>query len=269
VPTVTPPSSTAAVRIDEPWAERSYEPGTYGADETHGVAATWAAEAMTLRVVPVRYEAADGRERIASLVDDLEMAWRDPTTFVPDVPRQVAFAVVADYQPVGGSQRAVFTVTGDAGDAVAAAVWLIDGSPDPGALHRNVRLHRGDPVSRTHVTVADDDALTALFADEPNRCVFTGNPTRSHHITVPYRYAPLLEGFRQTDRGLPRVPSTVVALVGAVSHGAWTDRDLATIDWDTQLDRVGPGEYRLDEAVVTSLDGAAADAFTLHRLGPQ
>lgn len=261
------PSVQADHSLRPEWRETAFQRGTYGGNDHDGVAASFEGEAMSLRVVPVRYEAREGEERVTSLVDDFEGQWRDPTTFVPDVSRQVAFAVVADYEPVGGEKRAVYTVTADADDALAATLWLANGSPDAGALHRNIRLHRGDPVSRTQAPVADDDALTALFADEPSRCMFTGNPTRSHHITLPYRYAPFLDGFRRTDRGLPRVPTTIDSLTGGVSHSEWTDRDLASVTWSSPIERIDAGEYQVGMSVVDALEGAMAEAVCLNRLG--
>lgn len=253
--------------VGDEWRETNFERGSYGGSEQPGLEATLDGDSMSLRVVPVRYEADGGEERFSSLVDDFDVQWRDPTTYVPDVPRQIAFGVLAEYEPVGGSQRAVYTITDDADDALAAAVWLANGSDDASALHRNIRLHRGDPVSHSQVTVSDDDALTALFAEEPARCIYTGNPTRSHAITLPYRYAPLLDGYRNTDRGLPRVPSTIAFLEGAVSHNAWRDHDLADLDWSTDIQRGDAGEYRLADAIVDAVAGTRADAFCLHRLG--
>lgn len=250
----------------EGWDERRYDRGTYGPDDRAGVEAVFERGSMTLAVRPVRYECRDGHEEVRSLTTDLDRS-RDLVTVLPDVPRRTAFATHAEYRPYSASKSAVVCVAHDADDALAAAAWLATGASDDRDLQRNVRLHRGERLGPSQAAVSDDDVLAALFAAEPDRCVLTGRPTTSHRIELPYRYFPALDGSKRTPRGVPRVPSTVHSLVGAVSHTAWEDYDLDTVEFGAPLERVDGGAWTLDSGVLRTVGDANAADFALERLG--
>ncbi len=270
---VTRPSVTddeaATIELPASWTETRFERGAFGPDDRSGFEATFERADASLSVLPVRYGRSDGRERIRALTGEYR-ATREDLTSERSVPATTAFAARATFAPYEREHRAVVCVAADAGDALAAAVWLAAGSDDARDLGRNVRLHAGTrPASRSDPALADDDVLAARFAEVPGRCLFTGTETRSHRIEVPYRYAPLLDGVGETARGVPRFPSTVRRLVGVVSHRAWTERDLDDVGFDTALERISAGRYRLDEAAVETLAGADAGRLALARLGEE
>lgn len=250
----------------EGWDRRRYEHGTYGPDGRDGVDAAFERETMSLAVRPVRYECTEGRETLRGLTTDMERT-RDLVGMLPDVDVLTAFATIADYRPYSTDESAVLCVARDADDALAAAVWVAHDVTGDRDLQRNVGLHRGDRVGRSLAPVSDDDVLATLFADEPDRCVLSGRPTTSHHIRLPYRYFPVLSGTRRTPDGVPRFPSTVDSLVGAVSHTAWENEGLDEVAFDTPLERVDDSTWALDEAVLDAVADANAADFALDRLG--
>ncbi|MFB6217730.1 MAG: hypothetical protein ABEH77_00900 [Halobacteriaceae archaeon] len=65
---------------------------------------------------------------------------------------------------------------------------------------------------------------------------------------------------------MPRFPSTVRTLVGAVSHSAWEDRGLDGVAFDAPLEREAAGEYRLDPDVAALMADADAGDVALDRL---
>lgn len=254
------------IALADGWRETSYDRGSYGPDDRPGVDAAFERETMTIRVLPVRYRAADGRERFRGLTDGIDESRRVPGSFVADVPERTAFAVRASYVPATRRRSGIVCVAADADDALAAAVWLTAGADDDRALQRTVDHHFGARPSATGVRVADDDALDALFATDADRCVLTGRPTRSHRVTVPYRYLPAMANCPRTPRGVVRIPSTVRSLVGAVSHGAWAEADVGSVAFGTPIERVDAGRYRLDDGALDVLANADAERFALRRL---
>jgi len=246
------------------WTETAFDWGTYGPDEYDGLAATFEHESMTVSVVPVRYECSDGRERLRALDGDLERTRREQTAYLVDVPRRTAFATHVECRPYSSTESAVPFVAADAGDALAVAVWLTRDADTDRDLWQAVRAHRGE---RPAATVSDDDALAALFAADPTNCLFTGQPTTSHRLRLPYRYVPALENGPRTSRGVVRFPSTVDSVVGAVSHTAWEEHGLADASTDTSVTRSGAGEYELHDEVLSAVADADASALSLRRLG--
>ncbi|MFB6136898.1 MAG: hypothetical protein ABEJ42_00970 [Halobacteriaceae archaeon] len=255
-----------ALVLPDGWTEASFATDTAAG---HGFAATLERDTASLEVLPVSYERDGHRERLSPLAADDPRSFerRGPPAVDGDVPRTEAFALVASCRPATRDRTDVVCVAADAGDALAAAVWLARGSSTDRELERTLRLHRGEQTTATDVAVSDDDALGALFRDDPDRCLFTGTPTRSHHVVLPYRYLPTLEHAKTTRRGVIRVPSTVRALVGAVSHRAWTERDLGAVAFDAPLERDESGVYRLDGDVLSAVAGRDAADFALCRLG--
>lgn len=252
--------------LPDGWTEARYESGEYGPDDRQGLEATLEQADATLEVLAVRYRRSDGSEEIEALTGDYRATRPDPAGG-GTVPTMTAFATVATFTPYERERAAVVTVAADAGDALAVAAWLAAASDDARELERNVRLHAGKrPPSRSDPALPDDDVLAATFAAEPDRCVYAGKETRSHRIEVPYRYAPLHDGARETPRGVPRFPSTIRGLVGVVSHDAWEERSLDSVAFDAPIERVDPGRYRLDADVAAVLEPTRADRFALARL---
>lgn len=257
----------ARLVLGDGWTETTFDRGAYGPDDRDGLVAAFERDAMRASVVPVRYECADGEERLRGLTTDLERSRRERTTFLPDVRPRTAFATQLEYQPYASAESSVVCVAADAGDALAVATWLTDATTHRD-LQRAVQAHRGDPAA-AGTGISDDDALAALFADEPTRCPFTGSPTSSHEIDLPYRYYPALENARRTPSGRPRFPGTVATLAAAVSHTAWTEHDLGALEFGAPVERAEPGVYELDGAVASAMADADAGAFTLRQLDVQ
>lgn len=250
-----------ALALADGWEETRYETGTYGPDGTPGLAAAFERDSMSLRVVPARYECEDGTEDIRMLTEDLRIEREGAVPLTAAADPQTAFATVAEYEGVSQRQTGAVCVSADAGDAIAVALWLAAAADTDRELRRAVTTHQGGG----NAVVTDDDALSALFADAPERCIVTGRPTRSHEVTVPYRYYPLLAGARAAG-GVPRFPSTVRALVGAVSHTAWEDHALDGVDFGAPIEREAPGDYRLHPAVAELMADAQAADVALERL---
>lgn len=252
---------TATLSLADGWNEARYESGTYGPGETAGLSVALERASMEVRVHPVRYECVDGSEELRALDSEGQFQREGAVPLTASAERQTAFAAVAEHEATGTRERTVACVTADAGDALAVAVWLTETADIDRDLRRTLTVHSGGGGA----VVTDDDVLDALFADSPGRCIVTSRPTRSHEIEVPYRYYPALEGAKR-NRGIPRIPSTVRCLVGAVSHTAWEEHDLDGVAFDAPVERDGPGEYRLDPAVVELLAEATAGDLAIERL---
>lgn len=249
------------------WEETRFESGAYGPEDRSGLRAQLSNDSMTISVEPVRYERDGHRERIVLLGEDRDLE-RGATAVVDGDPAQTtAFATHVEYRPGDRVRETVYTVTRHAGDALAAATWLTADTDTDWEMERNVRLHRGQATARTDVVVSDDDALRALFREAPDRCVFSGKPTRSHQIHLPFRYVAVLRHRKRTARGVLRVPSSIDGLVGAVSHEEWVERSLADLDCSAPVARNGPGQYVLDSAVEEAIAGSDAAAFACRWLG--
>ena len=108
--------------------------------------------------------------------------------------------------------------------------------------------------------------LSSALAESPERCLFSGTPTRSHRVEVPYRYVPAFEGAPRTRRGVPRFPSTVATLVGSVSHREW-EGGVNDLDLGAPLERVDAGVYELDRNVFDRLREVPVERVALRRLG--
>lgn len=252
---------TAALALADGWEETDYEAGTYGPDGTAGLAATFERASMAVRVVPVRYDCTDGTEELRVIDGEVRFRRRGAVAPTADADRQTAFATVTGREVGAREEESVVCVAADAGDALAAAVWLTEAAGTERDLRRTLRIRDGGGSA----VVTDDDVLDAQFADSPRRCIVTGRPTRSHRIEVPYRYYPALEGAKYS-RGIPRIPYTVRTLVGAVSHTAWEDHGLDGVAFDAPVERTGPGEYRLEPTVAELMGAAAADDVAIERL---
>jgi hypothetical protein len=252
----------ARLRLADGWTETAFETGTYGPGDTAGLTATLESGSMSLRVLPVRYECSAGVEELDASTVETRFRREGAVPVTADAQRRTAFAAVAEYEPASRRERAVVSVTADAGDALAVCLWLAAAADRDRALARTVGVHEGGAGA----VVSDDDALDAQFAAEPGRCIVTGQPTRSHELQIPYRYYPLLAGAKRTRRGVPRFPSTVAALRGTVSHGAWAEHGLGDVALDTPVERAGAGEYRLEPSVATLMADAEAADLALGRL---
>lgn len=261
-------SGPGPLALGDGWEEVEFERDVYGPDDRSGLRVGLGRGSMRVAVEPVRYERNGHRERIQLLVDGRRTVERNsPAAVDADQSATTAYATLVQYQPGDRERETVYTVTHDAGDALAAAVWLTAATDTDWSMERNIRLHRGAATARTDVVVSDDDALRALFRGVADRCVFSGKPTRSHRIRLPYRYVGALRNRKRTGRGMLRVPSSVDALVGAVSHEAWVERELESIDWAAPIVRPEPGTYRLDTDVREAIAGLDAADFSCLWLG--
>ncbi len=246
------------LRLPEGWRETRFD--------AEGVSFVREDGSPTVDVVAGDFEREAGTERFVGDTDtgpfESERTRLDER---PDIPETDTFGVLAGFD----GDRSLFAVAPDRDDALAAAVWLASVADTERAMRRATGLHEGAAVPGFRAVVPDNDAVEAALADGPERCVFTGKPTRSHELTLPYRYAPALDGCPRTPLGAPRTPVVVTSLVGAVSHTAWEDRDLATIDFDAPLERTESGVYRYDADVVSALEGAEFGRFARREPGPQ
>lgn len=260
----------ARLALPAGWTETRYETSGYGPDDAPGFDAAFEHEggSMEAAVRPGRFRRREGRERFEALDADVEITSTDPAVADrPDLPSTTVFAATVAFRPGSRTRQAALCFAADASDALAAVIWLLEASETDWELNRNVALHAGEPVSGVRGVVPDEDALAAALATTPERCVFTGRPTRSHTLSLPLRYAPALSGYPTTDRGVPRIPPTVGTLRGAVSHAAWEDHDLAALDTGVPLEREAAGVYRLDEDVLGVVAGLDATRFALRPLG--
>lgn len=256
----------ADLSLPAAWTEARFERGTYGPDDRPGLSAAAERDDAAIAVLPVQYSRADGREEVRAVDGDLELGRRDPTAADRDVAERTAFATRVDYRPVESRRADVVCVAADADDALAVAVWLARAGTDDRTLRRALAAHRGGRSGRD-VVVADDEALDARLADGADNCAATGRPTRSHEFVLPYRYFHLLSGSLRSDRGVPRFPSTVHSLAGALSHAVYADHGLDGVDLHAPVEREGPGEYRLDPDVAALAADLEAERLVLRRLG--
>lgn len=258
--------------LPEGWAETRYETGGYGPDDVRGFAAEFehGEGTMEAAVRPGRFRRREGSERFTALHSEVEITRTDPAVADrPTLPPTTVFAATVAFEPGARTRQAALCFAADAGDALAAVLWVLAAADTDWELNRNVALHSGAPVSGIRGVVPDEDALTAALAEAPERCVFTGRPTRSHTLSLPLRYARALAGYPTTDRGVPRIPPTAAAgaLRGVVSHAAWEEQGLDDLDTGAALEREESGVYRLDAGVLDAVAGLDATRFALAPLG--
>ncbi|MFB6147229.1 MAG: hypothetical protein ABEJ08_06025 [Halobacteriaceae archaeon] len=257
-------TGVADLSLPDNWAETGHARGRYGPDGTAGRTVTIERDTMELSVVPVRYQRSDGEESIVGLTRDLQLSRPTAAAVGTTTAPVTGFALYAACEPAAARRTTVVCVAVNADDALAAAVWLARASDTDWDLQDHLDGRDGSAAWAAGIT--DDDALGALFADEPDRCVVTGQPTRSHDLELPFRYYPLFDGARSTDRGVPRIPSTVSHLTGRISHTAWEAHGLGDVAPDTPVQRDRPGEYRLHPDLAAAASEMTADRFALHRL---
>lgn len=250
------------------WTDARFERDAYGPDEVEGVRATFEREAAVVEVLPVEYRRESGVENVHALTEEWRGERNDPSVPLTDVPPTTAFATRLTYTPYDRERQEVVCLAADADDALAVSLWLAGAAEDAQDLRRHVNRHAG-MGSPTGAALSDDDVLEAIYADEPESCVYRAVEADDHRIELPYRYAPVLSAARRTRVGVPRFPSTVRALVGTVSDEAWAERDLADVDFDAPIRRDGAGEYYLDEAVADAVAGTDAESYALVRLGEE
>jgi len=257
--------------LPDGWVETAFRRDEFGPDDVAGLAATVETEAgdAALSVVPVRYERTDGRDRVESLIGTFDHTAGGVDVHGPrDATPRTAFALRVRFTPGASRREVVYAVTADAEDALAVACLLARACSDAAAVRDCVDDHGGAGVGPVGAaTLSDDEAVDAALAAAPDRCAFTGQPTSSHHLGVPLRYAVAAEGYPHTDAGVARVPTLVGGFAAAVSHDAWTERSLSTFDPTAAVERTAPGEYRLPDG--DRLADAAASRFSLVRLGEE
>lgn len=256
------------LRLTGGWTETYFERDAYGPDDREGVRAAFERDAADVEVLPVEYRRESGVENVHALTEEWRGERSDPSVPLTDVAPTTAFATRLTYTPYDRERQEVVCLVADADDALAVALWLVGAAEDARDLRRHVNRHAG-MGSPTGAALSDDDVLAAIHADEPTHCVYSADETDDHHIELPYRYTPLLSAARRTPVGVPRFPSTVRGLVGAVSEEAWEEHGLADVDFDAEVVREGPGEFRLSEDVADAVAGTDAEAYALVRFGDE
>jgi hypothetical protein len=253
----TPPPTLS---LPDAWTETGFERGTYGPDDAAGLDARFehGGGDAHLAVEPVCYRRSEGDEVARGLTSSFEHE-----SFNPDapgsVPERTVFAVQFGFRTVGRPTEGAFCLCTDADDALAVAVSLAALTDGPKDLRDHVRHHGGEGRG-TRVVPSDREVLAGSLAalgpdPDPERCPFAGVPTGSHRLSIPVRYAVAVEGYPRTDAGMVRLADRCRAFRAAVSHREWTDRDLGAVDFEADLEREGPGEFRLDGPAAAALSG--------------
>ncbi len=258
----------ATLALPDDWSEVRFERDTFGPDGREGLQVAFKRDGTIVEVLPARYHRESGTETVEALTEDWTGGRSDPSVPLTDVAPVTAFATRLTYAPFDSERQEIVCVAADAGDALAVALWLAAAAEDARDLHRHVNRHAG-LGSPTGPALSDDEILAACFADDPAQCVYLATDTSEHRIELPYRYAPLLSAARRTRAGVPRFPSTVRRLVGVVSGDAWDEHDLGDVSFDAPLQRDGPGEYHLADAVADAVAGTDAESYVLVNLGDE
>ena len=254
------------ITLADGWVEETFERGTYGPENTDGLSIQFSAgREAEIHVVPVEYEVVGRRRRIQGLESDTEFQIISDESVLEahraggHVYEPCLFAVQAHYTPISSPELAIYTLTTDADDALAAACWLSHATDPMGpgkAIDRVILAQEGgDPDHYGIDYPTDEQRFEDALVDEPNHCFYSGRTTRSHIIRLPFRYAPLLEGYPENVEELPAVPPRIRGLRVAVSHIEWQDRDLSEGSLTEPMNRLEEGVYQLTEDVAKQVNG--------------
>ncbi len=267
------PSDPTKLTLGDEWTEERFETGEWGPSNKSGIDAMFECdhhgEVANIEVIPIRYERQGRKETSRGLSGGYRAETHsDKIGQAPDVKPMTAFGVYLMYTPIGGRELAEYTVTAEAGDALAVACWLSQYTTDGVRFEELVHTHNGTDPSDTRENQPDDNEhVERAFAEQPERCLLTGKRTQSHVVDIPYRYGPLLDGFPTTYQGVPCVPSDISSIVGVISHSAWQEHDVADDLFTEPIQRTAEGEYTLDEEDVEFLREQQADTVAVRRLG--
>ncbi|MDS0243174.1 MULTISPECIES: hypothetical protein [unclassified Haloferax] len=275
-PEVSMVTSDYQIQLADGWTEKSFERGTYGSEDTPGVEAQFtAAENTELRIDPVEYDVVGRRRRIQGLEADFESRVHsdDVATEARKSGGQIyepcLFAVRAYYAPISSPEVSTYTLTTDADDALAAVCWLSHAT-DPmslgQAIERALQAQAGEDPDHYGIDYpTDEERIENVFVEDPNRCFYSGKTTRSHLLRLPFRYAPLLEGYPENAEALPAVPSRVGGFEVAVSHTEWSDRGLSEGQLEEPIEHVDTGVYQLPHDVAEQADGFPVEATSFRQ----
>ncbi|ELY67712.1 hypothetical protein [Natrinema versiforme] len=256
--------------IPDGWEETEFEQGVYGPDQKEGVQARFESESDTIEVIPVEFERMGNSEFVQGLNSDMGKRESSPEIDEkPDIDPQTSFAVHLRYDTFSSWDSEYYTITSSGDDALAVACWLAnaDVAGSTAELDEIVNIHNGETMD--YRDRSDKDRLEDSFAEDPGRCLISGSPTQSHEVSIPFRYAPLLEGYPTTYQDVPAIPETVDSFRATVSHTEWTEHELDEDAFQSQVERTAEGEYTLDEDVIDIVEGFPAEDVTLATLGEE
>ncbi|RKD88553.1 hypothetical protein [Halopiger aswanensis] len=256
--------------IADSWEETEFEQGVYGPDQKEGVQVRFESGSETIEVIPVEFERMGNSEFVWGITSDIRREVSSPEIDEkPNVGPRTAFAVYLRYDTFSSWESEYYTITSSGDDALAVACWLTnaDVAESTGEMSNIVDIHNGETMD--YHDRSDEDRLEGSFAEDPGRCLISGTTTQSHEISIPFCYAPLLEGYPTTYQDVPAIPETVGSFRAAVSHSEWTEHDLDEDAFNSQLERVAEGEYALDETVVDLVEGFPAEDVSLSRISEE
>jgi hypothetical protein len=259
------------IQIAEGWTEDSFERGTYGPEDTPGITALFTTEDNTeISIEPAEYEVVGRRRRIQGLEKDFEAREHSDEVAAEAesaggrIYKPCVFAVRAYYTPISSPDISTYTLTTDADDALVAACWLSHAT-DP--MSRGQAIERalqaqdgGDPDHYGIDYPTDEERVKDILVEDPNRCFYSGKTTRSHHLRLPFRYVPLLEGYPENTESLPAVPPKIGGLEVAVSHTEWKEHSLSEGALEEPVDRIEDGIYQLPVDIAKHANGFPAEA---------
>lgn len=259
------------IRLSDGWTEESFERGTYGSEDIPGIEARFtAAQNTEITIDPVEYEVVGRRRRIQGLEADFESHIHSDDVAAEAresdgrIYEPCLFAVRVYYAPISSPEISTYTLTADADDAVAVACWL-SYATDPmslgQAIERALQAQAGEDPDHYGIDYqTDEERIQDAFVKNPNRCFYSGKTTRSHHLRLPFRYAPLLDGYPENVEALPAVPPRIGGFKVAVSHTEWSNRELSENALEEPMEHVNEGVYQLSRDVAENADGFPVEA---------
>lgn len=253
--------------VADGWEETKFEQAEYGPDQQRGVSARFESGSDTIEVIPIEFERMGNTETFEALTADMGVRQSSPEIDdKPNVGPRTAFAVHLKYDTFSSWDSEYYTITNDGEDALAVACWLTNSAVagGTGEMCDIVDIHNGETPD--YDPRPDEDRLEGVFDNDPGRCLISGSPTQSHEVTIPFRYAPLLEGYPTTYQDVPAIPETVDSFRAAVSHTAWSENDLTENAFRSRVERSTSGEYELDENVIETVEGFSVEDVALSRL---
>lgn len=81
-----------------------------------------------------------------------------------------------------------------------------------------------------------------------------------HLLRLPFRYAPLLDGYPENVEALPAVPPRIGGFQVAVSHTESSTRSLSEGVLEKSMERVDDGVYQLPSNIAEQAEGFPAEA---------
>ena len=253
-----------------------YQHASTQTEETPGIEARFsAAENTELRIDPVEYEVVGRRRRIQGLETDFEASIHSDDVVAEaqeaegSIYEPSLFAVRAYYTPISSPEISTYTLTTDADDAVAVACWLSHAT-DPMSLGQAIegalQAQAGEDPDHYGIDYpSDEERVKDVCVKDPNRCVYSGQTTRSHLLRLPFRYAPLLKDYPENAEALPAVPPRVGGFEVAVSHTEWSDRGLSEGALEAPMEHVDSGVYQLTRDVAEQADGFPVEATSFRQ----